>query len=203
MQPAPSTASLMFQPDDWVNPLPLERMFPLRQPLEVDVGCGKGRFLLARAAACPGINYLGIDRMLKRLRKVDRKAARSGLANVRLVRVEAAYAIRHLLPSASVSAFYIFFPDPWPKRRHQRRRMLTAVFVDSLHTALAPGGPVHIATDNSEYFEGIHEAFRADPRFSEEPAPVLAEAERTDFEMDFIAFGATISRCTFRKAPTT
>ena len=75
-----------YIPDDWLNPIPVETLFEKRQDLEVDVGCGKGRFLLARASKHPDINFLGIDRMLRRIRKVNRKVVRRGLRNVRIMR---------------------------------------------------------------------------------------------------------------------
>ena len=86
-------------------------IFPAPAPLHVDVGCGKGRFLVARAQACPRINFLGIDRQLVRLRKIDKKLRRAGMHNVRLLRLEADYALSYLLPPGSVNVMYILFPD--------------------------------------------------------------------------------------------
>lgn len=180
--------------------LPVHELFPVRQPLEVDVGCGKGRFLLARAARFPDINFLGVDRLLKRIRKVDRKVARAGLRNVRLLSIEAAYAVEHLIPDQSVSAFYVFFPDPWPKRRHHRRRLFaTPDFLSCLHSRLVPGGLIHLATDHEHYFLQIQALFRGDPRFEEIPAFQPTEEERTDFELLFLAQNATIGRGSFRR----
>ncbi|MBM4143783.1 MAG: tRNA (guanosine(46)-N7)-methyltransferase TrmB [Lentisphaerae bacterium] len=188
-------------PASWTQALDLAALYPAKQPLEVDVGCGKGRFLAARAAACPGRNFLGVDRQLARLRPADRKVVRAGLANVRLLRVEASYAVTHLLPPGTVSRFYIFFPDPWPKRRHSRRRLFNPGFRDALHKALAEGGEVHTATDHGPYAEVIRGLFQADPRFA--PAPgfePLTEEERTEFEMIFVRQNAPIARQAYRKA---
>jgi len=178
----------------------MESVFGRDGPLEVDVGCGKGRFLAARAKASPDSNFLGIDRLLVRLRKVDKKIARDGLQNVRLLRIEASYAIQHLLPPGCVSCFYVFFPDPWPKRRHHRRRLFTPAFLDSLHTALGKSGIVHVVTDHLPYAESIRSLFEADPRFL--PAPDFepgSENERTEFELLFRGQDAPIARCSWEK----
>jgi tRNA (guanine-N7-)-methyltransferase len=196
------SAGAFFRPESWTQPLPLEDMFDMSRPLEVDVGCGKGRFLLARATANPEINYLGIDRMLRRIRKVDRKIGRLGLTNVRIVRVEASYAIEHALPLDSVSAAYIFFPDPWPKRRHLGRRMFNQDFLDSLHGVLKVNAEVHVATDHIDYFDSIRAILRADPRFEQIPTLQLTDDERTDFERLFMGQDKPIGRGSFVRRPS-
>jgi tRNA (guanine-N7-)-methyltransferase len=198
LEPEPTA---VISPDSWTRELPAERLFERRQPLEVDIGCGKGRFLLARAAAAPTVDFLGIDRMLGRIRKLDRKILRAGLRNVRLLRIEASYALQRLLPPSSVSGFYIFFPDPWPKRRHHRRRLFGDVFVEALDRTLVPDGFVHVATDHLDYFKEVRERMRGDSRFEEIPAFEPSEEERTDFEVEFLRQNAPIGRCSFRKAP--
>ena len=194
-----STPSLILTPTSWVEPLPVSEIFDLSRPLEVDIGCGKGRFLLARSASHPEINFLGLDRMLRRIRKVDRKAVRAGLGNVRLLRTEAAYALRYLLPPSLVSVFYIFFPDPWPKRRHHPRRLLLGDFVGNLQTVLQPNGLVHLATDDKDYFDSFSKLFGLEAHFEEAPAPALSEDERTDFEVQFLEENKPIWRRSFLK----
>lgn len=195
MQPA----STIIAPPSWTGELPLAEILDPAKPLEVDVGCGKGRFLLARAAAHTEVNFLGIERLLRRLRKIDRKAIRRGIENVRLLRIEAAYAVQFMLPPLSVSAFYVFFPDPWPKRRHHRRRLFTADFLDALDRTLLPAGRLHVATDHADYFEEIHALLLSDARFEPIPTFVPREEERTDFERVFLTQGQPIGRCSFRK----
>jgi tRNA (guanine-N7-)-methyltransferase len=190
--------SLRIFPDDWLHPLPLERWFDPARPLEIDVGCGKGRFLLARAAAHPDTNLFGIDRMLRRIRKVDNRARRLGLANLRLLRMEAYYAVAYLLPAAAVTTYYIFFPDPWPKKRHHDHRLFNPLFMDALHRTLRPGGALHFSTDHQPYFEDVRAILAADARFEEIPAYEPSEEERTDFEVYYIRRTA-IGRCSFRK----
>lgn len=174
-------------PSEWLGPLPVRDWYghPER-PLEVDLGCGKGRFLLARAAKNPEVNFLGIDRMLRRIRKVDNRARRLDLGNIRLLRMEGYYAVAHLLPPGAVRTCYVFFPDPWPKAKHEGHRLFNAPFLDALHRTLEPGGVVHVATDHAPYFERLTEIFAEDARFGRIEPFVPPEDEQTDFERYYI-----------------
>ena len=192
--------SLRIIPADWAAPLDLSAAFG-RAPhrLEVDLGCGKGRFLLARAAAHPETSFLGLDRQTRRLAKVERKVQRAQLVNIRLLYAEAAYAVAHLLPRGSVAVYYIFFPDPWPKRRHHRRRLFDARFLNSIQRTLCPNGTIHIATDHLDYFSIIKNILAADSRFAECKPFVPPENERTNFELVFLGQNKPIWRCSFKK----
>jgi tRNA (guanine-N7-)-methyltransferase len=174
------------------------QIFPSLRPFNVDVGCGKGRFLLAKATVNPDINFLGIDRRLKRVQKVDRKLGRAGLRNVRLICMDA-FRVIELLPPASVSTFFIFFPDPWPKRRHHERRLFSRPFLDAIHRTLLPEGVIHTATDHPDYFSKICGALRGDLRFGEVPPYEFTEEDRTEFHIVFTGLNAQIGRCSFRK----
>ena len=184
---------------EWLGPLRVRELFahPERR-LEVDLGCGKGRFLLAHATKNPDTNFLGIDRMLRRIRKVDNRARRLDRENIRLMRVEGYYAVAHLLPPASVDAYYIFFPDPWPKAKHEGYRLFNKLFLDALYRTLADQGVAHIATDHLPYFEQLSEIFAGDPRFAPIPPFVPPEDEQTDFERYYIA-SKPIGRLSVRK----
>ena len=173
-------------------------IFDLSRPVEVDIGCGKGRFLLARAAAHPDVQYLGIERLLLRVRKIDRKAQRGGLGNLRLIRLEAAYTLQYFIPEHAVRRFYLFFPDPWPKRRHHKRRLFDEAFRTLLWSRLAPGGEIQMATDHLDYFDEMQRQLDADNRFEAVPAMERAPEEQTDFELIFRSKGLPIGACGFR-----
>ena len=192
--------SFRIIPSDWTAPLDLPAAFGRApQRLEVDLGCGKGRFLLARATAHPQTSFLGLDRQTQRLAKTERKAQSAQLTNIRLLYAEAAYAVTHLLPRGAVAAYYIFFPDPWPKRRHHRRRLFNTAFLDALDTTLMPRGCIHLATDHLDYFAGIRRLLAGDTRFMETEPFVTSPAERTDFELIFLQQNKPIGRCSFAK----
>jgi tRNA (guanine-N7-)-methyltransferase len=151
-------------PESYVTPLNLDKIFGRNAPLQVDLGCGDGSFISALAEQMPDKNFLGIERLLGRIRSAARRAAPVG--NVRLLRMESSYAVRYLLPAGSVETFYLLFPDPWPKRRHWRRRIVTGEFLRAICQALAENGRFLIATDHLNYFEKIEEIARANPDFT-------------------------------------
>jgi tRNA (guanine-N7-)-methyltransferase len=151
-------------PESYIARLDLPKIFGRAAPLHVDLGCGDGSFLCALAERMPEKNFLGIERLLGRVRSTCRKSA--GIDNIRVIRVETAYAVRYLLPERSVQVFHLLFPDPWPKRRHQRRRVMTPEFLRSVHCALAPQGLLRIATDQLDYFDQMQRLARADRQFA-------------------------------------
>lgn len=191
--------SAMVVPPSWTQPLPVRELFDQPRPLVLDVGCGKGRFLAMRASRDPERNYLGIERQLVRVRKVAKKIQRMELLNARVIRVEASYAVEYMLPEHSVAEMFVFFPDPWPKARHHKRRMFRPDFLDTLDRIFVPGGAVHVATDHSEYYHVIRDLLTADPRF--EPCDIVepADDERTEFELLFTGKGHPVYRCSFAR----
>jgi tRNA (guanine-N7-)-methyltransferase len=118
---------------------------------EVEIGCGNGHFLVAYAAGRPTTLLIGIDIKAKRCRKAREKAERRGLSNVEIVHVAAEVFLRDL-PPRSVSAFHIYFPDPWPKSRHRKRRFFTMETLNLMHEKLCDGGQVHFGTDFFDYY---------------------------------------------------
>jgi tRNA (guanine-N7-)-methyltransferase len=133
------------------------------------------------------------------LRRVDGRAVRAGLQNLRLLRIESTYVISKLVPDYSVSAYHVLFPDPWPKRRHRGRRLVGAPFLVDVRRTLVDGGVVNCATDHEEYFEWIQREFQKDGGFlKDEPAPLPEEA-RTDFERKFVAAGRAVYRCRWQR----
>jgi tRNA (guanine-N7-)-methyltransferase len=156
--------SRLIELDSLTDRLDLQKIFGRTAPLHIDLGCGDGSFLCALAQRMPDKNFLGIERLLNRVRTSTRKAAT--LDNVRLLRMESSYAVRYLLPSESVERFYLLFPDPWPKRRHHRRRIVTPDFVSSIHAALQKDGSIYIATDDVDYFGEIKEIAESNSGFA-------------------------------------
>lgn len=197
--PATEEPTLLWQLTSVVDRLDWNQVFPLPQPVELELGCGDAGFLIEWAKRHPHHNFLGVERLLGRLRKLDRKGRRAGLSNVRGLRIENAYLTENLVPSGSLFACHIYFPDPWPKRRHGRRRLIQAPFAASLHRALSDRGHVYLRTDHAPYFAQMLAVFRATPGFVEVETPADLAAVTTDFERDFAAKGIPAHRMAFRK----
>lgn len=188
--------SPLIEVDSLTDRLDLEKIFGRKGPLHVDLGCGDGAFLCALAQRMPVKNFLGIERLPGRIGSATRKAARLG--NVHLLRVESSYAVHHLLPAESVETFYLLFPDPWPKRRHHRRRIVTPDFLNSVQSALEQNGVLRLATDQSDYFEHSVRLARNHSGFT---IVDLNEVDlpRTNFEQKFRAQGVPIHWLELRK----
>ena len=182
-------------PESLTNRLDLEKIFGRKAPLHVDLGCGDGLFLCALAQRLPDENFLGIERLLGRIRSAARKAA--SLDNVRLLQMESFYAVRYLLPAESVETFYLLFPDPWPKRRHHRRRIVTLDFLNSIHAALEHNGVIYIATDHLDYFRKIKKTAESIPGFAIDDADV--DLPQSKFGLAFRQKGAPIHWLALRK----
>jgi tRNA (guanine-N7-)-methyltransferase len=146
------------------RPLDIYGMFGRLAPLHVDLGCGDGSFLAAAAQQNPHANFLGIERLQKRVRSAARKTA--ALGNARVMRADSLIVLRNLLPPESVETFYLLFPDPWPKRRHHRRRLVSGDFFSAIWLALIPAGRLLIATDHTGYFLSIQELAKKSGQFS-------------------------------------
>ena len=186
---------------DPTKPLECPSLYDLSRPLEVEVGCGRGRFLTGRAAANPECVFLGIERMLERVRTFDRKTQRMGLGNAHVVRLEALYTFWYLLPAHHARTVYVFFPDPWPKRKHHSHRLFGPLFLSALWKRLEVGGRLEFATDHEEYFHVVEDCFAADARFERvEPRPRGPE-EWTEFETMFREQGLPIHAAALRSLP--
>lgn len=191
--------SLIHMLTSVVTPLDIAGLFPTPQPVEVELGSGDATFLLQYARSHPERNFLGVERLLGRIRKLDRKGSRAGLTNLRGLRIEAAYLLEYLLPPASVHAFHVYFPDPWPKRRHWPRRLVNERFTQVASRALVGGGTVYLRTDSTDYFRQMELVFAASAAFLAVETPVDLSAVLTDFERDFLAQGVPTHRAAFRK----
>jgi tRNA (guanine-N7-)-methyltransferase len=178
-------------------PISWEALFGNSAPVHVEIGFGKCGFLLAHAAERPDVNVLGIESARKYYRKGCRKVRRAGLGNLRLILGEALHLFQRYVPEASLQQVFVNFPDPWPKRRHAKRRLLQPAFADALWYALAPGGVVEIATDDTAYSQQIGAVFDRDQRYArryyqtrQNQPPLRAHA--TEYERMFLEAGKTI-----------
>ena len=185
-------------PEQWIDPTDFRTLFDHpERPFEIDLGFGKGRFLLARSRKFPETNFLGIDRMLTRIRKLDKKAKNLGRENIRLFRVDGYYATTFLLPPETVDTYYVFYPDPWPKGKHHHNRLFNEPFMKAVARTLKPGGKIHASSDHLPYFDDIYTLLKNDPLFEEIETFVPAEDEVSDFELIFAH--KTPGRCSFIK----
>jgi tRNA (guanine-N7-)-methyltransferase len=193
--------NLIYQLPTILQPLELTALFPQPQPLEVELGCGDASFLVEYARQNPAANFIGVERLLGRMEKLDRKGRRADLSNVRGVRIESSYFLRYLLPPHSAVALHIYFPDPWPKKKHRRHRLINEQFPALARAALAPGGRVYLRTDDADYFAQMNEVFAAAAaEFNRVEAPPALAQITTDFERDFNAQGIPTLRAAFRLA---
>jgi tRNA (guanine-N7-)-methyltransferase len=178
-----------------IERLDLEKIFGRKADLHVDLGCGDASFLCALAHRMPEKNFLGIERLLNRVHISARRAAT--LDNVRLLRMESFYAVRYLLPGESVERFYLLFPDPWSKRRHHSRRIVTPDFLGAIHAALQKNGSIYTATDDIDYFRKIKEIGELDTRFTISDAEV--DLPSSKFGRIFREKGAPVQWLELRK----
>lgn len=190
-------SSLIYSLSNILDRVELAGLFPNAQPLEVELGSGDGSFLVEYARRHPGRNFIGVERLLGRMRKLDRKGRRAGLANLRGIRIESSYFLEYLLPPHAAQALHIYFPDPWPKRKHRRHRLISERFPTIAQQALAPGGLVYLRTDDRDYFEQMVAVFAASAAFRPEETPSELADLLTDFERDFRARGVATLRAAY------
>jgi tRNA (guanine-N7-)-methyltransferase len=162
---------------------------------EVELGFGKGRYLLSRAAAEPSIRFLGIEVVAEFFEIAARRAARRELRNLVLLHGEALYALDALLPRGFARALHVYFPDPWPKQRHHKRRLFEPATVDLLLGPLEPGGRLFFASDHLDYAARVLEVLESHPRLRVERVEGLwPGGARTNYEAKYAREGRPILR---------
>lgn len=181
-----------------VKRLDLDNFFQAIQPLEVELGCGDASFLVEYARQNPTRNFIGVERLLGRIQKLDKKGRRLGLTNLRGLRIESAYFLEYLLPPHAAAALHIYFPDPWPKKKHRKFRLINEKFPVLACNALVPGGMVYLRTDDADYFQQMNEVFAAAQEFEKVETPAALAAITTDFERDFNAQGIPTLRAAYQ-----
>lgn len=178
------------------SPIPSAWFGPDAPPLEIDFGCHRGTFLLGIAARHPGVHFLGIEKQSARVEKCLKKFRHHGLPNAMAVVGEGVEAIRTWLPPQSVSTFHVSFPDPWPKRRHASRRLVTPEFLDAVAGVLRADGALRLMTDDAGYFSDMRKLLGG--RWEDVPWDDGVERPATAFEKTFLGLGRHPHRCAVR-----
>ena len=182
---------------DWAE------LFGNMNPVEIEIGCGKGRFIINSAMKYPDINYVGIERALRYFRFMKERSAKRNLTNIRVLQDDAGYFIERFVPDHSVTACHIYFPDPWPKKRHRKRRLFKQDFLGHIERTLISGGTVDVATDYVEYYEemiALLEASDVLNKMEDIPERVKSLGDiRTNFETKYVAEGRPIYRKGYEK----
>jgi len=152
---------VLLRPEGLAGAVDFEEIFGRRGPVHIEIGSGKGTFLLAQAGHAPDVNFLGIERANKYYRYAVDRIGRWGLANVRIIRADAARFLSEHVGDSAVDWFHVYFPDPWPKKRHHKRRFVSGSNMAQMVRCLKTGGVIQIVTDHTDYFEEIQKAIEA------------------------------------------
>jgi tRNA (guanine-N7-)-methyltransferase len=191
-----------------VEELPLpwsaDALFERPAPLEVEIGSGKGLFMQTASQAVPEHNFLGIELARKYARHSASRLAKRAIPNGVMISGDALHVVREVLPPGTAIAVHVYFPDPWWKKRHRKRRVMTEHSVKDIERLLAPGGTLHFWTDVEEYFQETLELLAAHTRLRgplpvEERSPAHELDYRTHFERRMRLHGAPVYRSEYRK----
>lgn len=183
---------ISLKPEDFDGKVDLLQIFGRHGPVHIEIGSGKGTFLLHQAKAQPNDNFLGIEWANRYYRYIVDRIGRWGLTNVRIIRTDAADFIAESVPNGSVDCFHIYFPDPWPKKRHHKRRFICPANLEHLIRGLKAGGQLRIATDHADYFEQIKKVIAAESdklekvEFIRPAGAEMGEWAGTNFERKYI-----------------
>jgi tRNA (guanine-N7-)-methyltransferase len=188
----------VFVPANYFQVLEKTDLFPdPSRPLEIDLGCGDGTFTVAMAQAHPERDFLAVERLKGRVSKTARRILAAGVTNARVLRLESAYTVAWLLPTAGVSRLHLLCPDPWPKKRHFKNRLINhPEFQVGLERVLEPGhGEFLLKSDHEGYFDNAVENFATFSHFSRQAwAEDAFPYPQTDFEQHWLAQGRSIHR---------
>jgi tRNA (guanine-N7-)-methyltransferase len=197
--------SVALRLEDLDGNMDFVRIFGRTGAVHIDIGTGKAAFLLNEARAHPHVNFLGIERARRYYRYAVDRIGRWGLKNVRIIRTDAVYFLTDFVPDDSVDCFHIYFPDPWPKKRHQKRRFFSPANLEHLLRALKGGGQLKIATDHAEYFEQIRKLIAeendrlAETKFLPTAGAEVGEWVGTNFERKYLKQNIQIYTLAVRK----
>lgn len=189
---------VVLGPHFLAGPLDFREMFGRKagesRPVELEIGCGKGKFLVQAAARWPDHDFLAIELVAALIRKVRSKAQRAGLSNVRLLRSNAKETLDKQVPAGSLRRVHVYFPDPWPKRRHAKHRFFADPMPDAIARALEPGGELLLATDHDPYFRELVARLAHHPDFVRVLPDVFADIPRGGFDAIFEEAGVPVFR---------
>jgi tRNA (guanine-N7-)-methyltransferase len=187
------------------RPLSFADLFGNAHPVELEIGMGKGTFITQQAKLHPEINYFGVEYARWFWRYASDRLRRNHCDNARTARAEAAYFVREFVPDAALATVHIYHPDPWPKKRHHKRRLIQAPFLAQLQRILIPGGILRVVTDHKEYFEQIDALVKQSPlQVIDYTPPAFAQEGEligTNFEKKYIQEGRPRYAVAARKAP--
>lgn len=191
------TASINPRETGWIR-LEFGELFGNAHPVVVEIGSGKGRFLIASAMERPELNFVGIEKSLHYFRVIRDRVTKRGLTNVRVINHDAALVMERMFAAESVAEVHIYFPDPWPRKREQKRRIIRPEVLREIRRVLVPGGWGIYVTDHRDYFEAaqpvLAEFFRVETRI---PGP--DDPPRTNYEAKYRAEGRPIFEVRFWK----
>jgi tRNA (guanine-N7-)-methyltransferase len=181
-------------------------LFGNDHPVELEVGPGKGLFLANAARAHPDRNFFGVEIARKYARLAAERLAKQGLPNAKVWAGDIRDVLYRRVPDRSLRAVHVYFPDPWWKKRHKKRRVFTGALVAEVERVLRPGGELHVASDVEEYFALMRELIAASPAFHERPAPDVKVPEHdldylTNFERKYRIEGRPIFRASYDYRP--
>jgi len=197
-------SNLRLDPDRALEGVDWSLEFGGPGPVEVEIGIGKGRFLLTAATARPDVRMLGVEWANHYLRIAESRAEKRGLENVRFLRVDALKLLETGIPSDSVDCYYVFYPDPWPKKKHHKRRFFQPSTLDQVARTLVPGGCLHAATDHEKYWATIEplmdgrDEFERMPEFGGEDFPLPPGEPLTNYETKYLVEGRKRLRGSWR-----
>jgi tRNA (guanine-N7-)-methyltransferase len=203
--PVPAAlASHLIRHDALATPIDWQALFGREAPVEVEVGCGKGLFLANAARANPGHDFFGIEMAYVYAKRSADRSIKLGLSNVKVACADARHVMTCQIPDSSIIRLHLYFPDPWWKKKHKKRRLFSSEFVEDAARVLIAGGEFHLATDVEEYFDLMRELVGRSNSFAGITAPQPTEAKHehdylTSFERKFRSEGRTIHRAAYRR----
>lgn len=176
-----------------------EKIFRNNHPVEVELGAGDGGFIVELAKQFPERNFVAVERLRGRVRKIIKSAAKAELTNLRALQLESQYVVKHLCQMRSVRVLHIMFPDPWPKKKHHKRRLIDREFIEFALQIMMNDGELRLTTDHQEYFLWAEERFLEAQGWKRKPIWNYQSDPLTDFQKDFLEEGRTFYRGRWQK----